>query len=99
MTANPNEIVRLHVWVKGRVQGVGFRAFVMEAALATGVTGWTRNVGYDTVESVAEGPRTQVERFLQAVKTGPPASRVDRTLEEWEDSTGEFASFTVRRSM
>ncbi len=96
---DPNEVVRLHVWVKGRVQGVGFRAFVMESALALGVTGWTRNVGYDTVESVAEGPRIRVERFLQAVKTGPPASRVDRTLEEWEDSTGEFPSFTVRRSM
>jgi acylphosphatase len=99
MNANPNEIARLHMWVKGRVQGVGFRAFVLESALTIGVMGWTRNVGYDTVESVAEGPRTRVERFLQAVKTGPPASRVDRTLEEWESPTGEFASFTVRRSM
>lgn len=99
MNANPDEVVRLHVWVKGRVQGVGFRAFVIENALAIGVTGWTRNVGYDTVESVAEGPRRKVEQFLQAVKAGPPASRVDRALEEWESPTGEFASFTVRRSM
>ncbi len=99
MNANPDEIVRLHVWVKGRVQGVGFRAFVMERALAIGVTGWTRNVGYDTVESLAEGPRARVERFLKAVKTGPPASRVDESREEWESPTGEFVSFTVRRSM
>jgi acylphosphatase len=90
---------RLHVWVTGRVQGVGFRAFVASGAHVIGLTGWVRNVGYDTVEAVAEGPREQVEQFLEAVKTGPRSARVDQARTEWETASGEFASFEVRRSL
>jgi len=97
MTAQ-SEIVRVHVWVKGRVQGVGFRAYVQQNALTTGVTGWVRNVGYDTVEAVAEGTRSQVDQFLQMVKRGPSVSRVDESREEWEQVTGEFRSFGVKFS-
>lgn len=98
MAANPNETLRVHVWVKGRVQGVGFRAHVEYHAEKIGVTGWVRNVGYDTVEAVAEGTSEQIERFIEAMKTGPRASRVDETKIEYEDVTGEFAGFGVKRS-
>lgn len=70
METNPNEIVRVHIRVKGRVQGVGFRAHVEYAALQIGVLGWVRNVGRDTVEAVAEGAREQVEQFVESVKRG-----------------------------
>ena len=93
-----NEFVRIHVWVKGRVQGVGFRAFVQQNAYVIGVTGWVRNVGYDAVESVAEGTKAQIDQFLQMVKRGPSVSRVDETREEWEQATGEFRSFGVKYS-
>jgi len=93
-----DEIVRVHVWVQGRVQAVGFRAFVQQNALQIGVTGWVRNVGYDTVEAVAEGTREQVEGFLQTVKRGPLGSRVDESREEWEQVTGEFGSFRMKPS-
>jgi acylphosphatase len=92
-------IVRAHVWVKGRVQGVGFRAHVEYYAGQFGVTGWVRNVGYDTVEAVAEGERVNVELFIDAVKQGPRASRVDESTVEWETVTGEFREFGVRRSL
>lgn len=92
------KIVRVHVWVTGRVQGVGFRAFVQQNALLIGVTGWVRNVGYNTVEAVAEGTKTQIEQFLQMVKRGPSVSRVDESREEWEQATGEFRSFGVKYS-
>lgn len=92
------ENVRVHVWVKGRVQAVGFRAFVQQNALQIGVTGWARNVGYDTVEAVAEGTRGQIEQFLAMVKRGPSVSRVDESREEWEQATGEFKSFGVKTS-
>ena len=94
-----NEIVRVHVWVQGRVQAVGFRAFVQQNAVQIGVTGWVRNVGYDTVEAVAEGAQEQIERFLQMVKRGPIGSRVDESREEWEQVTGEYSSFKVKYSM
>jgi acylphosphatase len=91
--------VRAHVWVKGRVQGVGFRAYVESIAQQTAVTGWVRNAGYDTVESVAEGEHGNVDRFIEMVKQGPRASRVDESRVEWEDVSGEFREFGVKRSM
>lgn len=93
-----NEIVRLHVWVQGRVQAVGFRAFVQQNAIKIGVTGWVRNVGYDTVEAVAEGSKAQIEEFLRMVKHGPLGSRVDESREEWEQVSGEFEAFRVKPS-
>lgn len=95
-----NETVRAHVWVKGRVQGVGFRAHVEYSARQIGrLTGWVRNVGYDTVEAIAEGERATVERLIQMMKDGPRGSRVDESKVEWEEPTGEFDRFGVRRSM
>lgn len=95
-----SEPVRAHVWVKGRVQGVGFRAHVEYSARQMGgLTGWVRNVGDETVEAVAEGERPQVERFIQMMKDGPRASRVDESKVEWENPTGEFLQFAVRRSI
>lgn len=94
------EIVRAHVWVKGRVQGVGFRAHVEYSARQIGgLTGWVRNVGYDTVEAIAEGERDKVERLIEAMKQGPHSSRVDESNVEWEIVTGEFQTFGVKRSI
>lgn len=99
MTENKSELVRAHVWVKGRVQGVGFRAHVEFYGRQLGVTGWVRNVGYDTVEAVAEGERAKVERFIEMMKQGPSMSRVDESRVEWEGATGEFKEFGVKRSL
>lgn len=93
------DAVRAHIWVKGRVQAVGFRAYVVSVAWQTGVTGWVRNVGYDTVEAVAEGERAQVEQFIELMKHGPRSSRVDESKVEWETPKGEFREFEVKRSL
>ncbi len=95
-----NELVRAHIWVKGRVQGVGFRAYVEYSARQIGgLTGSVRNVGYDTVEAVAEGERVNVEHLIEMMKSGPRSSRVDESKVEWEEVTGEFGEFGVKRSM
>ena len=95
-----NQRVRAHIWLRGRVQGVGFRAHVEYSARQIGkLTGWVRNVGYDAVEAVAEGERANVERFIEMMKEGPRGSRVDESKVEWEKPTGEFMQFGVRRSM
>ena len=91
---------RAHIWVRGRVQGVGFRAHVeYQARQIGGLTGWVRNVGYDTVEAVAEGDRANVERLIEMMKQGPRGSRVDESKIEWQTATGEFSVFGVKRSM
>ena len=64
-----------------------------------GLTGWIRNVGYDTVEAIAEGERAKVEQFIDMMKEGPRGSRVDESKVEWENPTGEFDRFGVKRSM
>lgn len=95
-----DKTVRAHIWVKGRVQGVGFRAHVEYSARQIGgFTGWVRNVGYDTVEVIAEGDHTNVERLIQMIKNGPRGARVDESKVEWEEPTGEFDRFGVRRSL
>jgi acylphosphatase len=91
-------IVRLHMRVTGRVQNVGFRAHVEYSARQLGLTGWVRNVGYDTVEAVAEGERDKLERLVEAMRTGPRGARVDDSTVEWSEAAGEFESFVVRRS-
>ena len=95
-----NEIIRIHMWVTGRVQGVGFRAHVeYHARQVGGITGWVRNVGYDVVEVVAEGERSSVERFAAFVKQGPAGAHVNESRLEDETPTGEFSDFSVRRSL
>lgn len=96
---DPSDLARLHIRVKGRVQGVGFRAHVEYTARQLGVTGWVRNVGYDEVEALAEGEHPKLERFMDAVKTGPRGSQVDQAVVDWPEPTGEFQGFVVRRSL
>ncbi len=94
-----NELQRVHVWVKGRVQGVGFRAHVQYSARQIGVAGWVRNVGEDTVEAVGEGEHAQLEQLVDAMRRGPRGSQVDESNVEWQNATGEFTDFQLRRSM
>lgn len=99
METNPNEVMRVHIWVSGRVQNVGFRAHVEYHALEIGVLGWVRNIGSDTVETVAEGTRAQIAEFIEMVKKGPRSSRIDQARVEFEPSTGHLTGFDVKRSM
>jgi acylphosphatase len=92
------EMIRVHIWVTGRVQGVGFRAHVEYYALQIGVSGWVRNVGRTTVEAVAEGSRAQVDKFIEMMKSGPRASRVDEARVE-EESVGGLQGFVVKHSV
>jgi acylphosphatase len=86
---------RLHAIVEGRVQGVGFRMFVVDIAEMLGVTGWVRNLWDDTVEVTAEGDRAALERLLAALRRGPRAAFVSKVTEEWGPPTGEFKRFWV----
>ncbi len=69
-------IVRLII--HGRVQGVGFRAYVEDEAEANGVEGWVRNRLDGSVETVVAGDEGHVEGMIAALRRGPPVARVDR---------------------
>ena len=87
---DPNAKTRVHIWVQGRVQGVGFRAFVINNAFLLGLKAWARNFGYDRVEIAAEGSRPVLEKFAGIVVAGPRAAYVEDSSVEWETPTGRF---------
>jgi acylphosphatase len=89
---------RAHLHIRGRVQGVGFRAFVQEIGARLGLTGWVCNVGYDGVEAMAEGHRSALEHFLEEARRGPRSARVEDFRVDWETATGEFSRFEMRAS-
>jgi len=66
-----------HVIVHGRVQGVGFRAFVEHAALKRGLEGWVRNRRDGSVEAVFMGEAAAVADMVEASRGGPLGARVD----------------------
>jgi acylphosphatase len=90
---------RLHAIVEGYVQGVGFRAFVIDQARKIGVTGWVRNRWDTSVEVCAEGERAHLENLLEALKRGPSAANVREVQAEWQTASGEFIDFRLRSSL
>jgi acylphosphatase len=66
-----------HVVIRGRVQGVGYRAFVEDQALRLDLEGWVRNRRDGAVEAVFAGPEEAVAAALAACHRGPPGARVD----------------------
>jgi acylphosphatase len=92
---NRERLVRLTVVVSGRVQGVGFRYYVIEKARGYDVAGYVRNLSDGRVEAVIEGPLSEVEAVGTMVKLGPPFARVTDTEELYGDYTGEFKEFGV----
>jgi acylphosphatase len=78
-------MVRRHIWVSGRVQGVWYRGSAAEQARVLGVSGWARNLPDGRVELVAEGEPGAVERFVEWCRKGPPAAVVTAVEVRQED--------------
>ena len=85
---------RLVVRVHGRVQGVGYRAFVCDVAQTLGLSGSVQNCRDGSVRVEAEGPRDVLVRLLRTLQEGPPAARVSRVTEEWSEPRG-LTRFTI----
>ncbi len=80
--------------IRGRTQGVGFRAFVRDHARSLGLTGIARNLSDGvTVEVIAEGPRDALELLLASLRQGPPMAYVERVDALWREATGGYAGF------
>jgi acylphosphatase len=88
---------RLSLRIRGRVQGVFYRAETRATATRLQLSGWVRNREDGSVELVAEGPRAQLDALLEWCRTGPPRARVDALEPNWGAATGEFDGFDVRR--
>lgn len=96
LTWAQRRMVRTHVFVSGRVQGVFFRDHTRRWADSLGVKGWVRNLPDGRVEAVLEGTRDNVEALLQKMKEGPPYAMVTKVEVDWEEYRGEFDDFRIR---
>ena len=82
--------------VRGRVQGVGFRFFVVEAAQHEGVRGWVTNLPDGRVEALVEGDEEAVGRVEQKIRRGPGSASVDKVQVETEPPSGAWSDFSIR---
>ncbi|MDK2972690.1 MAG: acylphosphatase [Candidatus Sumerlaeota bacterium] len=89
------DLKALHAIVDGRVQGVGFRAFVHREARELGLNGWVRNLAGGSVETWAEGTEEQLAAFLEALHRGPALARVTSVHAAWKQPRGEAGGFRV----
>ncbi len=87
---------RLHVHVRGRVQGVFFRAVTQETARGLNLTGWVRNRPDGSVEAVFEGEDDHVDKMLAWCHQGPPTARVEEVLVLEEPYAGLFQTFDIQ---
>ncbi|RKN38834.1 acylphosphatase [Streptomyces hoynatensis] len=84
-------------WVRGRVQGVGFRWYTRAQALAIGgLLGCARNLRDGRVEVVAEGARERCERLLGWLRDGDTPGSVDGVTEIWDTPRGGYEDFAIR---
>ncbi len=94
--SDKNTIQELWTTVRGRVQGVGFRYYVVERASALGLRGYARNAHNGDVEVLAQGPRPALERLLTLLRQGPPAAHVQDVQVTWRHPTEHMRGFHVR---
>lgn len=85
---------RLTLLVTGRVQGVGYRAFVQRQALDFTLAGYAENLSDGRVEVVAEGDRQDLEGFLIKLKAGPSHAVVTTVEQSWGEVTGVAGFYT-----
>ncbi|MBB1243267.1 acylphosphatase [Streptomyces durbertensis] len=91
------DVVRLTAWVRGRVQGVGFRWFTRANALRIGgLAGFARNLDDGRVQVVAEGDRAGCAELLDWLRHGDTPGRVDGVTEIWSVPRGGYEGFDMR---
>jgi acylphosphatase len=89
-------IQRLDATVRGRVQGVGFRYFVLRQAKHLDLSGWVANEPDGSVRCVAEGPRERLVNLEERLHEGPPSAIVERVSVAWMPGTGTLGPFGVK---
>ncbi len=86
---------RVQMIVRGRVQGVFFRAAAQREARRLGITGWVKNRADGSVEVMAEGDEESIRELSLWANHGPSAARVDNVDIRWRGYTGEWPEFSI----
>ena len=91
-----NKLVRVHIFISGRVHGVFFRDNTRKKAEELGILGWVKNLSDGQVEAVFEGEKEKVENLIKWTKKGPFLAKVNNVEVEWQEYKGEFTNFEIR---
>lgn len=86
----------IHLLIKGKVQGVFFRATAKEVADEIGVTGWVKNTPDGNVETLVTGSKEQLDKFVAWCKVGPRRANVTDVITTEQEET-PFKDFSVLR--
>jgi len=86
----------LRAIVRGRVQGVGFRMFVVREAHRLGLAGYTRNLPDGTVEVLATGDAAKLDQLVLRLEQGPPGARVDAVVADRSAAVPDCEGFGIR---
>jgi acylphosphatase len=87
---------QVHLYIKGDVIGVGFRAWIKIQAKIIGVNGWVRNVfAQPVVETQIQGEESKVKEIIEIIKKGPQISRVEEVEIIWQDAKEIFDEFKI----
>lgn len=85
-----------HLLISGRVQGVGFRFFVVKNAQEMQLTGWVRNLNDGRVEAVVQGQVSQLKLLLERLEEGPRLASVERMVIELVEEHKNMKEFSIR---
>lgn len=94
---SPSSQIRAHVFVSGKVQGVGYRASVWDMAVLLHINGWVRNLNDGRVEAVFEGSPDSIEEMMRWCHQGSPVAQVSQVTVEYEAAEG-LKGFEVERT-
>jgi acylphosphatase len=92
--AGAREVLCLHAFLGGQVQGVGMRFTVVSIARSHGLCGWVRNLADGRVEILAEGPRHKLEELLTEIQQ-EMSGYVRRVDQSWAPPTGQWRGFQI----
>ncbi|MGD9580592.1 MAG: acylphosphatase [Vampirovibrionia bacterium] len=85
----------VHVYISGRVQGVGYRYSALHKATSLGLTGWVKNLFDGRVEALIEGEEELVNQMILWCKQGPSMSYVTNVESHKKEYTGQFNDFSI----
>lgn len=96
-------IQQAHIYIKGDVVGVGYRAWVKIHSKSLSIKGWIRNNFHEPdifgpnggVEAVIQGTKSQIDQMIMLLKRGPSVSYVDEVVVNWEKVTKVYSSFEI----
>ena len=91
-----SDVICRRIVISGRVQGVGYRFFVLEEAERLGICGWVRNLSDGRVEAEVEGSETTLGEFVKRLEVGPRLSHVANVVVEPADGATTYQEFRIR---